>query len=78
MSDRINIASRFRTARRAIDATQAEIAAKLHVQQSKISDIERGKCTIDAAELSEFSQALGVQTAYFYQADIDANQIFKI
>jgi transcriptional regulator with XRE-family HTH domain len=78
MGDRINIGGRVRAARRAQELNQAELALQLHLDQSQISRIERGKCAIDADRLPEFSAALGVETAYFYQQDMDVNQIFRV
>ena len=78
MSDRINIASRIRAARRAQDINQAELAKRLNLDQSQLSNIERGKYAIDADRIPEFSQALGVDIAYFYQAEVtDVDRIFN-
>lgn len=78
MSDRINIASRIRAARRAQDLNQADLAKRLNLDQSQVSNIERGKHAIDAERIPEFSEALGVDIAYFYQTEVvNVNQIFK-
>ena len=55
------IASALSAARRRVNVTQVELAARLRKPQSFVSDYERGQRRVDIAEFVVIAQALGVE-----------------
>jgi transcriptional regulator with XRE-family HTH domain len=59
---------RIRSARRAADVTQAELAEKLGTDQSFVSKYERGERRLDVVELRAICIALGIDFVGFLSA----------
>ena len=55
-----NVGACLAAARRGVNVTQQELAAKLGKPQSFVSEYERGQRRVDVAELLVISRALGV------------------
>lgn len=51
----------LKTARKRVGMSQVELASRLGNTQTFVSKCERGERRIDAVELVEFAEALGVQ-----------------
>ncbi|MFO0927862.1 MAG: helix-turn-helix transcriptional regulator [Gemmataceae bacterium] len=59
---------RIRSARRAADVTQAELAGRLGADQSFVSKYERGERRLDVVELRAICVALGLDFVGFLSA----------
>jgi transcriptional regulator with XRE-family HTH domain len=60
------IREQIRKARKEARLSQGELAQLLNSTQSSISDIERGRVQVNAADLAHIAQILGKPIAYFY------------
>ena len=78
MSDRRTISHRIRLARTNSGITQAELGDLTHRSQSVISRIESAKQSIEAEDMAVFSQALGVNTQFFIDSNVDLDQLFRV
>jgi transcriptional regulator with XRE-family HTH domain len=78
MSDRRTISRRIRLARANSGMSQAELGEITHRSQSVISRIESAKQSIEAEDVVAFSQALGVDTHFFIDPNVDLNQLFGV
>ena len=66
-TDRQAVGRRIRAIRRQKDITQAELARRLGItSQSRVSDIERGRCAQNIDTLSAVAAALGVEIRDFF------------
>ena len=61
-----NVGACLAAARRGVNVTQQELAAKLGKPQSFISEYERGQRRVDVVELLLISRALGVDPAELF------------
>lgn len=78
MTDRRTISHRIKLARANSGMSQAELGEITHRSQAIISRIENGKQSIQAEDVSVFSQALGVNTNFFVDTNVDINQLFRV
>lgn len=69
------IAQRLRAARLQRNLTQQDLAEKFNKTSAAISDIERGKTQITAADLVIFSELLAKPIEYFYGEDFSDSDI---
>lgn len=72
------IAQRIRAARTQRELTQQDLAEKFAKTSAAISDIERGKTQITAADLILFSELLSKPIEYFYGEDFSDSDIEDI
>ena len=77
MSSRRKISNRIRQARTWRGWTQTELGDLTNRSQSAIARIESGHQSIGLDDVPLFSQALGVDTQFFINDDIDISQIFR-
>ena len=75
IDNNLEIAQRIRAARLQRDFTQQGIADKFNKTSAAISDIERGKTQISAADLILFSEFLGKPIEYFFGEDFSDSDI---
>jgi len=71
----LEIAQRIRAARLQRDFTQQDLADKFNKTSAAMSDIERGKTQISAADLILFSEFLGKPIEYFFGEDFSDSDI---
>lgn len=69
IDNNLEIAQRIRAARLQRNLTQQDLAEKFNKTSAAISDIERGKTQITAADLILFSELLIKPIEYFYGED---------
>jgi transcriptional regulator with XRE-family HTH domain len=69
------IAQRIRAARLQRNLTQQDLAEKFNNTSAAISDIERGKTQITAADLVLFSELLVKPIEYFYGEDFTDSEV---
>lgn len=72
------IAQRIRAARLQRNLTQQDLAEKFNKTSAAISDIERGKTQITAADLVLFSELLVKPIEYFYGEDFSDSEVEDI
>ena len=65
-SERKRLAEQLRRAREACDLTQREVARRLSIPQSTISEIETGQRRLDMAELIALADLYGRPAAWFF------------
>ena len=75
VDNNLEIAQRIRAARLQRDFTQQDLAAKFNKTSAAVSDIERGKTQISAADLILFSEFLGKPIEYFFGEDFSDSDI---
>lgn len=78
MISRRKISSRIKLARNWHGLSQTELGDLTNRSQSIISRIESAKQSIDAEDMPLFSQALGVDTQFFINDNVDISQIFRV
>lgn len=69
------IAQRIRAARLQRNFTQQDLADKFNKTSAAVSDIERGKTQISAADLILFSEFLGKPIEYFFGEDFTDSDV---
>jgi transcriptional regulator with XRE-family HTH domain len=62
---RQQIASRLRSARKAVGFSQAQVAQRLRLHRPTMSEIEAGRRRVSADELTQFSEIYGISVEWF-------------
>lgn len=78
MGANFEIAQRIKAARLQRNLTQKDVADTFNKTSAAISDIERGRTQITAADLLKFSEILSKPIEYFYGADFGDADIENI
>ena len=78
MNKNFEIAQRIRAARLQRNLTQKDLGKVFNKTSAAISDIERGKTQITAADLIKFSEILSKPIEYFYGEDFSNSDIEDI
>jgi transcriptional regulator with XRE-family HTH domain len=66
---RKRLAAKLREAREAANLTQREVARRLTIPQSTISELENGQRRLDVAELLLLAELYGVPAVWFLDGD---------
>ncbi len=69
------LGQRIRQARDTIGMSQRDFSEAVGKDQTAISEYETGKRKVPAVELSIFAQVLQVPVSYFYEGDIQADDL---
>jgi transcriptional regulator with XRE-family HTH domain len=69
------LGTRIRKAREERHITQEQLAHAVSKDQRAISEYESGKRRLSAVDLPDFSRALGVSILYFYEDEIQLDDV---
>lgn len=75
MVTQAELGQRIRQAREAIGLSQRDFSEAVSKDQTAISEYETGKRKVPAVELSLFAQVLQVPVAYFYEGELQPNDL---
>lgn len=78
MVSQVVLGQRIRQARDNIGMSQRDFSEAVGKDQTAISEYENGKRKVSAVELSIFAQALQVPVSYFYEGDIQPDDLEQI
>lgn len=74
----VELGQRIRTARDNIGMSQRDFSEAVGKDQTAISEYETGKRKVPAVELSIFANVLEVPVSYFYEGDIQPDDLEHI
>ena len=76
--EQIELGKRIRQARERIGMSQEALAEGVERDQKAVSEYENGKRKLSAAELPTFARVLGVPIAYFFDTEVDLDNLDQI
>lgn len=73
--DALDLGARIKQARERSGLSQDDLASELHRDQRAVSEMETGKRRISATELPVIARVLNVPLLYFYEGDLNINDL---
>lgn len=73
-----DLGKKIREAREQRGISQADLAQLIEKDQRSVSQLENGKRPISAVELLQLSKLLDVSLLFFYEGDLDTNDIDRL
>lgn len=76
--EQVELGRRIRHARERIGLTQEALAESVERDQKAVSEYENGKRKLPAVDLPVYARALGVPVSYFFDGDIQTDQLDQL
>lgn len=73
--DAATFGARIREARERLGISQDELAERLQRKQNSISEYENGNRRMFVTDLPALAQALGVPISYFFEGELDKDEL---